>query len=176
MSPIMSGIVASARAVVSGALTNLFPNNSFESGTPNNIGSSYGAYRDTQAGVARTGTGYALSGQQTFPIFDDNGDQIGTEYASSGMSLTTPGFSFTVGQKYSISFWIKCPGGKDPTTLRFFGSTLLITIPATWTYYKLENVTATTTFTVFSFSDNATTPQNPFYVDDVWVVAGATAF
>lgn len=176
MAGVFAGLIGSVKAVVSGALTNLFPNNGFESSTPNNIGSSYGAYRDTQAGVARTGTGYAASGQLTFPILDDNGDQIGTEYSYSGISFTIPGFSFTVGQKYSASFWIKCPGGKDSTTLRFFGSTLAITIPATWTYYKLENVTATTTYTVFSLSDTAITPQNQFYVDDVWLVAGATAY
>jgi hypothetical protein len=174
-----SSVVSNPDVAVATGLVNLFVNGDFETSQVN-IGSAYGGWRGTTAGIAHSGIGYANSGQNYLPVFDNSGNEIGSTPSYSGINLYSPGYNPPMGKTYSISFWIKCPGGKDPVVANFLGSKLTITIPPTWTYYKIENVTNTSSIYAMyaislSIADTASTVQNPFYVDDVSIVEGPVA-
>jgi GTPase len=67
--------------------------------------------------------------------------------------------------------------GVDPITFYFYvGSTIqpiIITPPTSaWVYYKIENVICATNTTV---QLDASGPYQ-FYIDNIWLVAGATAY
>jgi hypothetical protein len=98
-----------------------------------------------------------------------DGDNIPYAVYSQGTGLV-------VGQKYSLSFWIKNTSAR--TFNIYLGSSTITTstIPASssWQYLKYENVTATSSslsITVFSTSGDMT----DFNIDDVEVVYGAIA-
>ena len=98
-----------------------------------------------------------------------DGDNI--PYAQYGQAS-----AFTVGQRYSLSFWIRNQAARTFTIDFASSSTTTATIPSSssWQYLKFENVLATSTFmfiTIYSPGGNLT----DFNIDDVSVVLGATA-
>ena len=85
--------------------------------------------------------------------------------------------SLTVGTAYSLSFWARNGTPFQTISLSFnvgnTNSTTSITPTTTgWTYYKIENLTCTVNRTL----DLLITANDLFYLDDIWVIAGPTAY
>jgi hypothetical protein len=150
-----AGLIGSVKKVVASGLTNLFPNGDFTSTdiTGWNIGQR------------TTSLFYSSPASLLAPAVGEADPQI--YYSNAGI--------LTIAQPYSLSFWLRADG-VDPITFYFYvGSTLqtIIITPSTiaWVYYKIENVICATNTTV---QLNASGPWQ-FYIDDIWLVAGATA-
>lgn len=156
-----------APVVASVALTNLFANSSFEAATPNKI-----VYGTRTTGVAKTGTYSVMSGYDSTTDYNDpdTGDLMYRYYNNNHLTISLD--NYTVGQKYSISFWYK----GNASTLIVFGSVTPIAGGGTYAYYKVENLTATAGGTLAFSSGNSMDSPDVWYIDDVWLVAGATAY
>jgi hypothetical protein len=165
MSPIMSGIAAVAGKSVT--LVNLFPNSSFENATGNTI--SRGA---RNFGAAHTGSSFVVSDYASTTDYYDSETSAYLYSYYNDNHITVSGGTAVIGQRYSISFWYWNANG----TANFFGSSISVSIGSGWTYYKIENVLATgTTFTLdISLGTSFNQPVDA-HLDDIWVVAGATA-
>jgi hypothetical protein len=93
-----------------------------------------------------------------------------------GQNMWAYGSTLTVGQYYSISFWIRAGA---TTSMAFSwqlgtntGTYTAITSGTAWTYFKIENkqCLGNTNFKL-SFED----ASYSYFVDDVWLQQGATA-
>jgi hypothetical protein len=159
MTGILAGLIASVKAGSAPAPTNIVLNPSF---TTNITGWEGGGntLRDT--------VNYRSAPASLNTYYD--GDNI--PYATYGLAS-----ALTVGQRYSLSFWIRNESVARTFRIEFAGSsTTTATIPASssWQYLKFENVLATSTYmfiTIYSPAGNIT----EFNIDDVSVVLGATA-
>jgi hypothetical protein len=85
--------------------------------------------------------------------------------------------ALTIGQTYSLSFWLGGAGNTQGAVITLYAGTAskTLTIPvrddSTWTYYKIENVVCTTNTTLVI----QIVQDYNWYLDDVSVTAGATA-
>jgi hypothetical protein len=85
--------------------------------------------------------------------------------------------ALTIGQAYSLSFWLGGVGNTQGAVITFYAGTAskTLTIPVrddtAWTYYKIENVVCTGNRTLVIQFDQ----DYNWYLDDVSVIAGTTA-
>jgi hypothetical protein len=164
-----AGLVGSVKKAASSGLTNLFANSSFETASPSNV-----VYGSRVTGNANTGSYSVMSGYDSITeIYDpETSILMYTYYNNNHLIVQSPTAVLTIGQRYSISFWYKGAA----STATFCGSTLAVS-GGSFVYYKIENVIATTTSaTLTCSSGNSMDSPDVWYVDDVWVVAGATAY
>jgi hypothetical protein len=121
-------------------------------------------------GVARTTSTYLSSPASWVATYDAGNDWYQAEfYKASALTIST---------YYSLSFWAKSivPGtvinasilaGSNSSNINITPST------STWTYYKIENIQCIGSAQL-DVVWNA--PSNAYYIDDVWVVSGPTAY
>lgn len=121
-------------------------------------------------GTARTTSTYNTSPASWVAVYDAGNDWYQAEfYKASALTIST---------YYSLSFWAKSivPGtvinasilaGSNSSNINITPST------STWTYYKIENIQCIGSAQL-DVVWNA--PSNAYYIDDVWVVSGPTAY
>jgi hypothetical protein len=161
MSGVVAGLIGSVKAAAAGVV-NLVTNGSF---TTTDL---------TNWGYIGTGTERTTSVYKTSPA----------SLAADSFGENDPTVSFyktntlTVGSTYSLSFWLRTPTNLNSFTYSFdcgttnvTTTTPLISPSTSWLYYKVENVVCagngTLSFMIYSGTN--------FQIDDVYVVAGATA-
>jgi hypothetical protein len=121
-------------------------------------------------GAARTTSTFYSSPASWAATYDVGNDWYQTEFYKAT--------ALTVSTYYSLSFWAKSivPGtvinasilaGSNSSNINITPST------STWTYYKIENIQCIGSATL-DVVWNA--PGNAYYIDDVWVVSGPTAY
>jgi hypothetical protein len=157
MTGVLAGVIGSVKKAATGP-TNLFINGSATTATPNSFLASFRnttTFKTTPAAWQMNDVG--------------NGPEL-TYFAATGL---------TIGQTYSISWWCRSDplNGADSVNfspLSFSGGTgtTSFTPTTTFTYYKLENLTATSVSVYFQWWSN----NFSHVFDDIWLVAGATAF
>jgi hypothetical protein len=158
MTGVLAGVIGSVKKAASGP-TNIMVNGSATSATNPFFGGS--GFRNTT---------YFKTTPASWQMNDvGNGPEL-TYFAATGL---------TIGQTYSMSWWSRNDpvNGSEAVTfspLSFSGGTgtTSYTPGATFTYYKLENMTATSVGVYFQFTGSN---FNSLF-DDIWIVAGATAF
>jgi len=160
----MSGSVASLIASVksgSSGPTNIFINGSATTATPIGwLGSAYSR-----------NTSYFKTTPASWQMNDISGDGPElTYFQATGL---------TIGSKYSISWWSRNDplNGSDPVTftpLSLSGGTgtFSYTPSGTFTYYKVEGMTASATSVYVQWYASSYSAL----VDDIWLVAGNTAY
>jgi len=165
MTGVVAGLIASVKKIAGGAV-NLVVNGSVDTAVtspPWVVGS----------GVPTRNTSIYHSS----PASGINGSDVdgnSSVYYSANSVLT-------IGKYYSISFWVFFPTASPTfgdvnlyyaTGFNTGGSGYTIT-PNVWTYIKIENQLCTSaTVLAFQFYDIS---SHTFYIDDIWVVEGATA-
>lgn len=162
MTGVVAGIVASVKSAVS-TPTNLVLNPSF---TTNADGWYLGGglnYRDTSVYRSAPASLFAQANGEFY--------QLQTSYSRTNV--------LTIGQRYSMSIWIRSSGG-IPLNIQFLcgttESTITETVPSgVFTNYKIENVlcSGNTNLYVNVYDNYSETGFG--WVDDVSVVQGATA-
>ena len=161
MSGAVAGLIASVKAGSAPAPTNLVANPSFTTNI-NGWEGSGNISRDTV--IFRS----APASLNTF--FD--GENI--PYAQYGQAS-----ALTVGQRYSLSFWIRNTEASKTFTVQFGASQTTRVIPASssWQNVKFENVLATSSgMGIIIYTTDGSYPYlGSFNIDDVSVVLGATA-
>jgi hypothetical protein len=162
VSGVVAGLIGSVKAASGGGLpVNIVTNPSF---TVNLSGwESFGnSSRDT--------ANFKSTPASLFTFYDAENDIF--PYAIYQQSL-----ALMIGQRYSLSFWIKNEFIARTFRIDFAGSsTTTATVPAlsSWQYLKFENVLASST-TLNIGIYGSTNGQVEFNIDDVSVVLGATA-
>jgi hypothetical protein len=166
-----SSVVYNPDVAVATGLVNLFTNGGFEALTPNKI--VYGSRTTSANGNAHTGSWSVQSSYDSTTTYYDPNDStiiLYTYYNNNHLTVGLDGY--TVGQKYSISFWYK----GNASNLTVFGTSVAINPPSGgWNYYKVENLTATALGDLRFGSGNSFDSPDAYWVDDVTLVAGPTA-
>lgn len=94
-----------------------------------------------------------------------------------GLNIFNYGSGMTVGQFYSISFWLRTTGATTTAVDWVFGTNTgtytATNTNSSWTYFKIENKQCLGNGNFQMDWINAASIQ--FYIDDVWVQQGATA-
>lgn len=121
-------------------------------------------------GVARTTSTFYSSPASWAATYD-----VGNDWYLAEFYKTT---ALTVSTYYSLSFWAKSivPGTVINASISVGSNSSNINITpstSTWTYYKIENIQCIGSATL-DVVWNA--PGNAYYIDDVWVVSGPTAY
>ena len=160
MTGILAGLIASVKAGSAPAPTNIVLNPSF---TTNITGwTAYGnSSRDT--------TNFKSTPASLNTFYDAENDIFPSAIYILNSALT-------IGQRYSLSFWVLNSIAR-PFVIEFAGSsTTTASVPASgsWQYLKFENVLASSTTLIISIY-GSTNGQTEFNIDDVSVVLGATA-
>jgi len=157
MSGVVAGLIASVKSGAA-AVVNLVTNGSF---TINDITGWTGdsVSRITSAGYYRT-TPAGL-------VVDNPDTDANANYTKAN--------ALTIGQAYSLSFWVGGPNSQTNAVTFYAGTAskfAAVDMPSSgWTYYKIENVVCTGN-TTLSIQFNA---PYAWTIDDISVVAGATA-
>ena len=157
MSGAVAGLIGSVKAA-SGP-TNIVNNGSATSSS--DLANYYGAVRNI-AIFNTTPASWSV-------LYDLGSEQSAFEFLKSS--------SLTVGTAYSLSFWARngFTGQTISVSLNVGNTNSIINVTPTitgWTYYKIENVTCTVSRTL----DLIITANDLFYLDDIWVIAGPTAY
>jgi hypothetical protein len=155
----VAGLIGSVKAA-SGP-TNLFINGSATTATP--ISFINGEYQRNTTYFKTTPAAWQQNDQGNGPAL--------TYFAAS---------TLTIGNTYSISWWsrsdpLNAPSLNTFAPLSFVGGTgtLTFTPTGTFTYYKLEGMTANSTNAYLKWSN----PNNDStIIDDIWLIAGPTAY
>jgi len=160
MSGVVAGVIGSVKAVATGP-TNIVVNGSATTATPVKwLGLAYSRnttyYKTTPASWQMNDVG--------------NGPEL-TYFAAT---------SLTIGQQYSMSWWSRNDPLNSATTttfspLSFTGGTgtFSYTPTTTFTYYKVEGMTANATSVYFQWYSSG---NDSTIIDDIWLIAGATAY
>jgi hypothetical protein len=156
MSGVFAGLVASVKAAAV-VPTNLVLN---PSATTTSTTNWYNGSRYTS--IFKTTPASWLS-----TYYDSSETQV-VEYFDANM--------LTVGTAYSLSFWARREFTANNVTVRFYsgGNTEVEVIApstSTFQYFKIENILCTSTPSGGFFIDS----PSGFFIDDVAIVAGATA-
>jgi len=120
--------------------------------------------------ASRTTSIFKTTPASWMPSFYEPTDTMVVEYYDTNM--------LTSGTRYSLSFWARNATSASgfPLTMRFYagGNSQQITITpsvSTFEYFKIENLLCGVATNGGFFIDSA----GDFYIDDVAIVAGATA-
>jgi hypothetical protein len=159
MSGVVAGLIGSVKAGSTPAPTNLVTNPSFSVNLNGWINST-NPVRDTS-------------------VFRSSPASLNTSFdgENSPYAYYIQDTSLTIGQRYSLSFWLRNADLSRTYQIDFLGSsttTSLLGTSTDWQYFKFENVLATSTQIVLAIYPTDIF-IGEFNLDDVSVVLGATA-
>lgn len=160
MSGVVAGLIGSVKAGSAPAPTNIITNPSFTTDI-----TGWGSYGNS----SRDTTNFKSTPASLVTFYDPENDifPVAIYFLASAL---------TIGQRYSLSFWV-LNGVARTFRIEFAGGfTTTATVPASgsWQYLKFENVLASTTNLLIQIY-GATNGQIDFNIDDVSLVLGATA-